>query len=196
MKMIRLATWIDAPVERCFLLSLNVDLHIASAGSTRERAIDGVTSGLIREGETVTFEGWHFGRRWSHTSLIDLMRLYSYYRDVMTAGVFEHFEHDHHFAVMDDGTRMRDEIRFSAPGGILGRLAETFVRRHLIAFLEERNAMIKRVAESQEWRRYLEDGVVSRVEAPAPAKTETPRRWDGNALLPTSPRIAVTRRNS
>ncbi len=57
---------------------------------------------------------------------------------------------------MNDGTRMRDEIRFAAPAGLLGRLVEGKLRRHLSKFLKERNAHIKRVAESEEWRRYLD----------------------------------------
>ena len=74
----------------------------------------------------------------------------------MVAGVFRHFEHDHHFAPMDDGTRMRDEIRFSAGVGAAG--TRCWRRKRLKAFLNERNAVIKRVAESEEWRRYLESG--------------------------------------
>ena len=156
METIRLTTWIDAPIERCFLLSLSIDLHVASAQSSQERVVGGVTSGIIGEGETVTFEGRHFGRSLRHTSLINISRPYSYFRDVMTAGVFKTFEHDHHFAPMDDGIRIRDEIRFQLPFGTLGTWAsKIFVRKHLAAFLNRRNAMIKRVAESNEWKRYL-----------------------------------------
>jgi ligand-binding SRPBCC domain-containing protein len=154
METIRLATWINAPVQRCFLLSLSIDLHIASAGNSGEVAIDGVTTGLIGEGETVTFRGTHFGMRWKHTSRIDVFRPYSHFRDVMVSGAFRYFAHDHHFAAMDDGTRMRDEIQFSAPWGPLGRV---LAGRRLKRFLLERNAVIKRVAESDEWRRYLDN---------------------------------------
>jgi len=74
MEIIRLATWIDAPVERCFLLSLSIDLHVASARGTQEKAIGGVTTGLIGEKETVTFQGRHFGIRLNHTSRIEALR--------------------------------------------------------------------------------------------------------------------------
>lgn len=195
METIRLATWINAPVERCFLLSLNIDLHVASARLSQEKAIAGVTEGLIGEGETVTFQGRHLGMRWRHTSRIEMLRPHSYFRDVMTAGSFQRFEHDHHFAVMDDGTRMRDEIRFSARWGPLGRLAtKMFVRRHLTAFLIERNAVIKRVAESEEWRKYLQEGAGGAVAAP-PNEVKA-RRWDGNALLRGPHRIIAPPRNS
>jgi ligand-binding SRPBCC domain-containing protein len=162
MKPIRLAIWIDAPVERCFLLSLSIDLHVAAAHRSGERAIAGVTTGLIGEGETVTFQGRHFLLPRRHTSRIEIMRPYSHFRDVMVAGSFQHYEHDHHFAAMDDGTRMRDEVRFTAPWGAVGQL---LVRRRLKEFLKERNAEIKRVAESEEWRRYLGDGMADRVAA-------------------------------
>jgi len=157
METIRLTTWMDAPMERCFKLATSIDLHLASAAQTGEKAIGGVTTGLLGEGETVQWQAHHLGRLHTHTSRIDGWRPYSYFRDVMVEGSFLRFEHEHHFAVMDDGTRMRDEIRFVAPYGLLGRIAEKMVlRRHLIAMLKQRNAFIKRTAESNEWRRYLE----------------------------------------
>jgi ligand-binding SRPBCC domain-containing protein len=157
METIRLMTWIDAPVERCFRLSTSIDLRVASTASTGEKAIDGVTTSLISDGETVTWQGRHFGLNLRHTSRIDAWRPHSYFRDVMIQGVFARFEHEHFFAAMDDGTRMRDELRFSAPWGPLGRLAvKMFVRRHLATLLMRRNAMIKRVAESEEWHTYLD----------------------------------------
>jgi ligand-binding SRPBCC domain-containing protein len=157
MEMIRLTTWIDAPVERCFRLSTSIDLHVASAALTGEKAIDGVTTGLIGAGETVTWQGRYFGLNIHHMSRIDGWRPYSYFRDVMIRGAFTRFEHEHFFVLMDDGTRMRDELRFSTPWGPLGRLAtKIFVRRYLTTFLMRRNAVIKRIAESEEWHTYLD----------------------------------------
>jgi len=157
METIRLTTWIDAPVERCFRLSTSIDLHVASAASTGEKAIDGVTSGLIGAGETVTWQGRHFGLNLLHTSKVDAWRPYSYFRDVMIRGAFTRFEHEHFFVLMDDGTRMRDELRFCTPWGPLGRLAtKIFLRRYLATFVMRRNAVIKRVAESEEWHTYLD----------------------------------------
>jgi ligand-binding SRPBCC domain-containing protein len=188
MTTIRLETWIDAPVERCFLLSLSVDLHVASARSTREQAVEGVTTGLISEGETVTFRGRHLGLKLRHKSRIDVLRPYSYFRDVMVSGVFSHFEHEHHFASMDDGTRLRDEIHFTAPWGVLGRFAtRLLVKRHLTAFLLKRNAGLKQVAESEDWHRYL-DGQSVTISV-APAGNSAKKRWEVNTLLPRSQKL-------
>jgi ligand-binding SRPBCC domain-containing protein len=182
MNTIRLTTWIDAPVERCFLLSLSVDLHVASAQTSKEKAVDGITTGLISEGETVTFQGRHFGKRINHISRVEVMRPYSYFRDAMVSGVFRRFEHEHHFAAMDDGTRIRDEIQYSVPWGIFGRLATRFyVQRYLTEMITKRNAFIKQVAESDEWHRYLDgrrDIIVK-----FPEKNPSTRRWDSPPIL-------------
>jgi ligand-binding SRPBCC domain-containing protein len=142
-----------------------------------------VTTGLIGEGEMVMWSARFFGLRFHHTSRIDGWRPYTYFRDVMVEGVFQRFEHEHFFAVMDDGTRMRDEVRFCVRGGPLGRLAtKLFVRRHLIALLSKRNAMIKQVAESGEWHRYL-DGRPGSLRESTPQNGLSMDSWDGNAIL-------------
>ena len=152
---IRTMTLIDAPVELCYKLSVSIDLHLDAGADTGEEAIDGVTSGLIGAGERVTWRGRHFGLKFKHESLIAMWRPYSHFRDVMIAGRFKSFEHDHYFAPMNDGTRLRDELRFTVSGPLTG-LKESLLRKHMTRFLQKRNAHIKRVAESEEWHRYLD----------------------------------------
>jgi ligand-binding SRPBCC domain-containing protein len=142
---------------RCFLLSLNVDLHMDSTARTREQAIAGVTRGLIGYGESVTWEGRHFGFLLRHTSEIVSYEAPKFFCDVMTAGMFKSFRHDHSFAEVAGETVMQDVLQFAAPLGWLGALTEKLVlRRYFEGFLRERNAVIKQVAESEEWRRYLQ----------------------------------------
>jgi hypothetical protein len=51
---------------------------------------------------------------------------------------------------------MRDHFEFRAPLGPLGHLAEwLFLTRHMRRFLEERARILKRAAESEEWRRFV-----------------------------------------
>jgi ligand-binding SRPBCC domain-containing protein len=153
---IKLTTRIEAPAMRCFLLSLNVDLHMDSTARTRERAVAGVTHGLIGHGESVTWEGRHFGFILRHTSRIVEYEAPGFFRDVMTKGVFRSFVHDHYFEEAAGGTVMQDELEFAAPLNFLGTLAEKLVLRdYLVEFLAERNALIKQVAESEQWRQYL-----------------------------------------
>ncbi|MBN9614493.1 MAG: cell division protein [Acidobacteriales bacterium] len=183
MQTIRLTTWMDAPMERCFKLATSVDL--VSAAATGEKAIGGVTSGLIGPDNSVDWQGRQFGRAGIHTSHIDSTRIdgwrpYSYFREVMVQGSFARFEHERHFALMDDGTRMRDEIRFSIPG-LLSGLSEKLVRRHLVDILKRRNALIKQVAESEQWRRYLEEKAAT-PKPPRPTGDLAPE-WDKSSAL-------------
>ena len=61
MPILRLTTHIAAPIDRCFDLSRSIDLHMASTAHTEERAIAGVTTGLIGPGGEVTWRARHFG---------------------------------------------------------------------------------------------------------------------------------------
>ncbi len=157
MQTIRLTTLIDAPVERCFQLSLSVDLHILSATRTRERAVAGKTSGILGLHDSVTWQGRHFGLNLHHTTLIDAWRPFIYFRDIMSEGHFAFFEHDHHFAPSGEGTRMRDEIRFAAPAGPLHSFFEARLRSHLKTVFATRNQTVQQVAESEVWHRYLDN---------------------------------------
>jgi ligand-binding SRPBCC domain-containing protein len=157
-QLITLETKIAAPPERCFLLSLSVDLHVESTAKTNERAIAGVTHGLIGLGESVTWQGRHFGLMLKHETLIAKYDKPRYFQDVMTRGMFRSFEHDHFFEPITGGTTlMRDELRFASPFGVAGRLVDRFVlASYLRRFLIERNEVIKRTAESPQnvWARF------------------------------------------
>jgi ligand-binding SRPBCC domain-containing protein len=156
---IRLSTHIAAPRERVFDLTRSIDLHTRSLSWTREVPVAGRTSGLIGLGETVTWRAWHLGVRQRLTSRISAYDRPAYFQDVMVRGAFAWMEHDHCFdATPDGGTVLRDEFRFAAPLGVLGRIAEAVVlRRYMTRFLERRNAVIKSVAESREWTQFLQE---------------------------------------
>jgi len=153
---IRLETRIAAPARRCFLLALSIDLHMDSTAGTRERAVAGVTTGLIAHGESVTWRGRHFGLMLQHTSKIARYEPPVFFQDVMTAGAFKSFVHDHRFQQHGGVTVMQDELKFSAPLGVLGSMAESLVlRSYLACFLRERNQFVKQVAESEMWRKNI-----------------------------------------
>jgi ligand-binding SRPBCC domain-containing protein len=159
--MVRLeeVTVIHAPMERCFDLARSVEVHLKGNRHWGEEAValDGVTSGLIGLGERVTWRARHFGVRQTLTSEITAMEAPRYFQDRMIKGVFRSMEHDHFFQMLEDGsTEMKDVFCFAAPLGVLGRVAEELLlRRYMSALLRERNAIVKQVAESSDWRQYL-----------------------------------------
>lgn len=149
-------TPIRAPIARCFDLSRSIDLHVRSTADTHEAAVAGVTSGLIGPGEQVTWRAKHFGIWQNFTSEITAFDRPHYFQDSMVRGAFRSFRHDHYFVAEDRGTTvMRDVLQFAAPVPLIGSIAEFFLRSYLENFLRERNNVIKRVAESEEWRPFL-----------------------------------------
>jgi ligand-binding SRPBCC domain-containing protein len=149
-------TLIRAPIERCFDLSRSIDLHVQSTAETGERAVAGVTSGLIGLGDQVTWRAKHLGIWQEFTSQITALDRPRYFQDRMIRGTFRSFEHDHFFVELSDGAvEMRDVLRFAAPVPVLGRIAEIFLRPYLSRFLRERNELMKQAAESEDWRRFV-----------------------------------------
>jgi ligand-binding SRPBCC domain-containing protein len=156
MPRIEFSVFVAAPRSRCFDLARSIELHMASTGSTGERAVAGRTSGLIGDGESVTWRARHFGVWQELTSAIVQYERPDHFRDSMVRGAFARFDHDHFFVHDRDGTIMREVFDYHAPFGPLGVLVERlFLTRYMRRFLWERAQVIKRVAESEEWRRYL-----------------------------------------
>ena len=145
---ITLETWIKAPIERCFDLSRNIDLHMHSTAHTREVAIAGVTSGLIGPDEQVTWEATHFGVRQRLTSRITAYNRPSHFRDSLVDGAFRRFDHDHFFEEVSGATLMRDVFDYDSPLGPVGKLADCiFLKRYMARLLIRRNKLIKEAAE-------------------------------------------------
>src|SRR5215218_5778309 len=63
MPVINIEVEISAPIERAFDLARSINLHEATMLNTNEKAIGGVTKGLISLDETVTWQATHFGIR-------------------------------------------------------------------------------------------------------------------------------------
>jgi ligand-binding SRPBCC domain-containing protein len=149
MPVVEVQVVIDAPIEVCFDLARDIDLHIVSTEGTEERAVAGVTSGLIGPGEEVTWEASHFGIRQRLTSRITLFDRPWHFRDSQVAGPFRRFDHDHIFTTGPGGvTTMRDVFDYESPFGWIGRCADVcFLRAYMRRFLERRALVIKAAAE-------------------------------------------------
>lgn len=140
-----LSTWIASPVEACFDLSRSIDLHLESMLASDERAVAGVTSGLIGEGEEVTWEARHFGRLWRMTSRITEFDPPRRFVDQMVSGPFTSFRHEHRFEPEGTGTRMLDVVEYAVP---LGVVADPIVGAYLRRLMRRRNEAIRRRAEA------------------------------------------------
>ena len=146
---IRITKAVKAPMDRCFRLARSIDLQRVSRGAAAVPT-EGRVSGLIGPGETVT---WQSGS--SLKTRINAYRPPSYYCELVE-GADLSYEHEHHFAPFNDGTRIREEIRLT-PKGLFGRIAmRLYLRKRLVRQVEQHIAMLKQVAESEEWHTYLD----------------------------------------
>jgi ligand-binding SRPBCC domain-containing protein len=103
---------------------------------------------MIELGQTVTFEGTHFGIRQRLTVKVvefDRPRLFV---DEMTEGPFKSCRHVHELMNERGGTLMHDTIEWASPLGPLGRIFDKLVlERHLRQIVSTRNAALRRLAE-------------------------------------------------
>ena len=142
-------TEIHALPEVVFDLARDIDAHIRSQANARERAIAGVTTGLIGLGESVTWRATHFGVPFKMTSKITEFDRPRSFVDEQTRGPFKRFRHVHRFEQSTEGTTMIDHVQFDAPLSVLGRLVDrAILRRYMRSLIEERAVLLKAEAEA------------------------------------------------
>ena len=151
-------THIEAPMERVFLLSCSLaiverelGMHpVAEGGATR-------TTGLVVGGDRIYWKGWQLGMPLYHVSLISAYEPHRFFQDTMVTGWFRFFQHDHEFTEIAGHVLLKDTIRFSMPLGPLGRwYGRKIMVPHIRGLLMRRFQLLKQIAESEEWRKYLE----------------------------------------
>jgi ligand-binding SRPBCC domain-containing protein len=145
---------IHGPIERCFLLSTSVEIVEQDLAM---HPVRGRTSGLVIGRDTIRWEGWQLGLPQFHKSVIEAFQPPKFFRDRMIAGRFATFEHDHAFIDNRDGTvLLQDEVRFTMRWGWLGDIiGRCLMQPHIRGLMQRRFARLKRIAESDEWERYL-----------------------------------------
>lgn len=148
---------IRASIERCFRLSLSIELELSCLVPYSGRAIAGRSSGLIGPGEHVCWSVRQFFLPIRHTSEITAYDEPAFFQDTMTDGIFQTFRHDHYFeAVEPDLTVMTDEVLIEVPFGFAGRVvAGRVIRLRMQKLLRRRNRAIRNAAESSDWKNYL-----------------------------------------
>ena len=108
MPYIQLETRIKANIKICFDLSRSIELHTYSTSQTNERAISGVTSGLIGKDELVTWEATHLGFRQQLTSVVNTFASPHVFTDEQVKGIFGAMKHVHMFEEQGEYTIMKD----------------------------------------------------------------------------------------
>lgn len=121
MPTILIQQFIKADPTVCFDFARDVTIHTQTTSNTNERAVAGVTSGLLEIADTVTWEAKHLGVKQRLTAQITEMNRPHHFTDEMVQGAFHSFTHLHTFEAVTGGTLMTDQFTYKAPFGFLGR---------------------------------------------------------------------------
>jgi ligand-binding SRPBCC domain-containing protein len=158
MPTIHITTFIQAPVERVFDLSRSIDLHKESMKAFNEKAVAGTRFGLIGKDETVTWTAKHFFKTRVVKVAVTDMEKYSQFTDEQLNGSFKKMKHVHHFKPVENGTIMIDFFDFEIPYGMIGKFFTIiYFKLHLKKMLTLRNKAIREYAESNKWKRFLDN---------------------------------------
>jgi ligand-binding SRPBCC domain-containing protein len=150
MTRITLETLINAPIETCFDLSRNADVHLLSTTHTQERVVAGRASGLFELGDEVTWEAVHLGVRQRLSTKITKFDTPVFFEDTMQKGAFKSMRHEHHFCKIPEGTLMTDVFEYEAPFGLAGKIfGRLYLKQYMIRLLRIRNNLIKELAEQK-----------------------------------------------
>jgi ligand-binding SRPBCC domain-containing protein len=156
MPTIHLTTFIQAPTERVFDLSRNIDLHKQSMSKHKEEAVAGTRFGLVEKEDTVTWKAKHFFKTRILRSKITDMKKPQMFVDEQAEGDFKMMKHEHHFKACNNGTIMIDLFHFETPYGPVGKfLSQVYLKRYMKKLLEHRNNIIKEFAETDKWKKLL-----------------------------------------
>ena len=161
---------VRAPIERCFALSTHLAVVEMTLGM---RPVGGRIEGFVAGGDRVRWRGWKWGVRHIHESLIEAFDPPFFFRDRMEAGRFAEFEHDHRLTTGNHGlVVLQDELRFRMKWGAAGvAIARGIVLPHIRKLIRKRLALLKHLAESEEWRLYLDQRTF-------PAPSVSKRGWE------------------
>ena len=157
-------------LARCFALSTHVEIVQQTLGMS---LVGGVTRGRISAGSRVIWRGRKFLLPTEHHTLITAFepphpghlgdpaakfngQPVAWFEDTQERGRFAAFRHLHLFRETPQGVELEDLITFSLPFGVLGRLAARFLLApHIRKLARRRFQLIRSLAESQDWRRFL-----------------------------------------
>ena len=146
---------VNAPIDRCFLLSTHVGL---ASLTLQMKPVSGKTAGTLGPGERVIFAGWRFGLPHAHEVAITRYDRPGSLESSIRRGRLTRYQYSHQFIEIDGQTLIIDKLRFSLPFGWIGKkLARQLVLPAAAALVRKRLELLKQVAESGQWRLYLSE---------------------------------------
>lgn len=157
MPLIHQTTFIAAPAERVFDLSRSVNVHKHGMHAYKEHVINGKHSGLLELNDTVTWKARHLYKERILKIKITALNKPDFFIDEQVQGDFKKLKHEHFFKPIENGTLMIDQFYFETPYGFIGKwFNAAYLEKYMERLLTERNKAIKQIAETNQWKHYLQ----------------------------------------
>ena len=122
-----------------------------------EKIVKGTPTGLMNVNDEVTWKARHLLKERVLSVRVTELRRPDYFSDEQVSGDFVKMKHEHYFKPIENGTIMIDQFLFEIRHGALGRLINQFyLEKYMKRLLTERNAVIKKTAEGNQWKKFLE----------------------------------------
>jgi len=157
MPLIHITNFVAAPRERVFDLSRSVDLHKHSMSKYEEKIVKGTVTGLMNLHDEVTWKAKHIFKERVLTVKITELKKPDYFVDEQVSGEFVLLKHEHYFKPVENGTIMIDQLRYEIKRGLIGKLFnQLYLEKYMRRLLSERNEIIRKLAEGNQWKQFLE----------------------------------------
>jgi ligand-binding SRPBCC domain-containing protein len=122
-----------------------------------EQVVGGTSSGLLKKGDEVTWKAKHIFKKRIMKVRVTEMTMPEFFSDEQVVGDFVMMKHEHYFKAIENGTIMIDQFHYEAPYGAVGKFFDAiYLRSYMTSLLKHRNDAIKTLAESQQWKQFLE----------------------------------------
>ena len=121
-----------------------------------EEVVEGISAGLLNLDDTVTWKAKHFFKERRIKVRMTKLKSPDYFVDEQVNGDFILLKHEHYFKPIQNGTIMIDQFRYELPYAMLGKLLnKLYMEKYLTRLIGERNEAIKKAAESNGWKQFL-----------------------------------------
>jgi len=149
MNVIKTSIIVDAPIDYVFDCERNITVHQETQKDRNEKAISGVTQGLINLNQEVEWKATHFGFNQKLRVKITKMDKPNLFVDELVKGIFKDYKHEHYFKSLHDKcTKKSDIIYFQSPFSFIGNIFDTLIlKKYLLNFLNTKNSQFKTIVE-------------------------------------------------
>ena len=156
MAKIHFTTFIKAPAKRVFDLSRSANLFQISSDNIFEKFVEGLSSGLMNENETVSYQAKYFYRTRNLTLKIINLNIPNQITIQLIMKGFKSFQYNLYFKSIKNGTFLIDIIEYERSYGLMGKLLDKiFIKNHIAKLLSYRNEVINQYAETAKWKEIL-----------------------------------------